>query len=285
MIEKALRFGPDGKLFGILTSPSIDQNNPDAPIVIILNAGIVHRMGPFRLHVDIARQLAGVGCSTLRIDLSGLGDSAPRTGLDEMENRAQLDLALAMDELTQLTGVQQFVLIGLCSGAFNAHQITVADERVKGAVFLDGIVFRTAGYYVRHHLRRLFRPRFWRNAWKRRVTYRVPGAALESAGQGLAEDEFFGKGLDRLVVRDELHALRDRGTRMLFIYTEGFDDICGRAQFAEMYGIQPDRQIQVEYYQKSTHTFRLTENRHHVCQRIADWFEQQFNSAQALSSH
>ena len=60
----------------------------------------------------------------------------------------------------------------------------------------------------------------------------------------------------------DLKKLLARGVRMLFLYTQGYDDICGRSQFKEMYGLQPDNgQLQVEYYPKSEHTFRLIDNR------------------------
>ena len=75
MREQICNFGANNGLFGILTSPDDDAKLADAPVAIILNAGIVHRVGPFRMHVDIARQLAAKGFSTLRMDLSGLGDS------------------------------------------------------------------------------------------------------------------------------------------------------------------------------------------------------------------
>ena len=58
----------------------------------------------------------------------------------------------------------------------------------------------------------------------------------------------------------------------------------GRSQFKEMYGLQPDDgQLQVEYYPKSEHTFRLIENRKAACNRIADWFVGRFAS-EALSN-
>ena len=80
MNQQVCNFGTDGHLFGILTTPDEEVRVEGAPIALILNAGIVHRIGPFRLNVDIARQLAELGFSTLRMDLSGLGDSGPRTG-------------------------------------------------------------------------------------------------------------------------------------------------------------------------------------------------------------
>ncbi len=274
--ETVCHFGPQGGLFGILTTPDESVQVKDAPIALVLNAGIVHRVGPFRLHVDLARQLARSGYSTLRLDLSGLGDSAQRTGKIDTPNRAELDVRDAMDYLEKEVGVGRFVIVGLCSGAFHAHQVSVKDDRIVGAVFMDGIVFRTLGFFLRHQVGRLLKPRFWRNAIKRRLS---GGGApdRQDAGQTLAEGEFFGEDLDKDSVVRDLESLMTRGVRMLFLYTDGYDDICGRSQFREMYGLQPDEgQLQVEYYPKSEHTFRLIENRQAACGRVTSWMAGQF---------
>ena len=276
MKETVCNFGPDGSLFGILTTPDDDVRVADAPIALILNAGIVHRVGPFRIHVDIARQLAAKGFSTLRLDLSGLGDSAARTGkISEIENRAVLDVSDAMNFLQKETGVDQFTLLGLCSGAYNAHRVAVKDERIVAAVFMDGIVFRTAGYYARRFTRFL-QFRFWRNAIKRRLFF-GGRTSVDQESNTFAESEFFDSGIDKDAVVNELNLLMQRDVQMLFLYTDGYDDIVGRSQFKEMYGLQPDDgQLQVEYYPKSEHTFRLIENRKAACTRIADWIVSRF---------
>jgi len=242
----------------------------------VINAGIVHRIGPFRLHVHMARQLADQGFTTLRMDLSGLGDSLVRPGkLRESDERAVLDVSDALDYLKETFGHDRFVILGLCSGAFNAHQVAVQDDRIVGAVFMDGIVFRTTGFYLRHYLLRFFKPRFWRNFIKRRLFKEA--AKDEAAGETLAESEFFSDDLDRDEVVQDLQGMLTRGMKLLFLYTDGYDDICGRSQFKEMYGLQPDEsQLQVEYYPKSEHTFRLIENRKAACGRIVNWFGSQF---------
>lgn len=285
MNETICKFGPNDGLFGILTTPDTDKRIAGAPTALILNAGIVHRVGPFRIHVDLARQLAAAGFSTLRLDLSGLGDSAPRTGKLELEDRAELDVCDAMDYLKQTTGQQQFVLLGLCSGAYNAHKVAVKDARIVGAVFLDGIVFRTPGFFFRHYVARFFRPRFWRNAVKRRWLDSRDAAAGDDEANSLAESEFFGGELSQDAVVRDLNNLMQRNVQMLFLYTDGYDDICGRSQFREMYGLQPDSgQLQVEYYPKSEHTFRLVENRRAACERIVDWFGCRFGVNQKTES-
>ena len=276
MNESVCNFGKNGGLFGILTTPDEDVKVEGAPVALILNAGIVHRVGPFRVHVDIARQLAKQGFSTLRLDLSGLGDSQPRTGKIEIEDRAVLDVTDAMDFLENETGASEFALLGLCSGAYNAHRVAVKDERIIGAVFMDGIVFRTLGFFFRSQLRYL-RPRFWRNAIKRR--WLQDPAQKNSEDRSLDESEFFGGDLSKDSIVRELKQLMHREVQMLFLYTDGYDDICGRSQFKEMYGLRPDNgQLQVEYYPKSEHTFRLIENRKAACDRISGWFVDRFGS-------
>jgi len=167
-------------------------------------------------------------------------------------------------------------VIGLCSGAFNAHQVAIADPRVVGTALFDGIVFRTFGFYLRHYSR-LVKPRFWRNAIKRRAI----GEPLngERAGESLGEGEFFEVESSRDEVAKEISGLVDRGVRMLFVYTEGYDDIASAGQFKEMFNIRPDDQVQVEYFGKAEHTFRLTQNRNAACSRLQEWYVSQFDRA------
>ena len=280
MQESVVQFGPNNGLIGFLTKPDESVRVADAPTAVILNAGIVHRIGPFRLHVDIARQLAAAGYSTLRIDLSGLGDSQPRTEKLRGENRAVLDVADAFDYLETNYDSDNFVLLGLCSGAFNAHQVCVRDSRVLGAVFIDGIVFPTRGYFWRHTVGRLFKPRFYRNAFKRRSNFKKQPWINEDAGEELAESEFFfADDLNRDAIAKDLKDLKNRNVSMLFLYTDGYDDVCGRKQFREMYAMDPDDQVQVEYYAKAEHTFRIVGNRNVASQRIVDWYRERYSTA------
>jgi hypothetical protein len=64
MQEQAFRFGRARHLVGIAGLPS--STAPDAVGVIVLNAGLVHRIGPFRLHVEMTRRLNARGYPTLR---------------------------------------------------------------------------------------------------------------------------------------------------------------------------------------------------------------------------
>ena len=136
MRESIFVSGNSRELIGIFTQPK-ESASKEQPIVVMLNAGLLHRVGPFRLHVSLCRKLADAGFSSLRVDLSGIGDSAVvRENLDELK-RAEEDVRYFLDSLTERFGVTRFLLLGLCSGADNAHYISVRDKRVVGIVLLD----------------------------------------------------------------------------------------------------------------------------------------------------
>lgn len=162
--EQALLLGPNNGLVGVITPPLAPPDGEAAPpFVVILNAGIIHRVGPNRLHVSLARALSAQGLPVLRVDLSGLGDSALRE-----DGLAPLDAALAdirdvLDTLQATRGVQRVLLMGLCSGADHSVIYAASDPRVVGVVLLDPSIPRTRGYYLTHYSRRLLRVRTWMN--------------------------------------------------------------------------------------------------------------------------
>ena len=272
MIEQVLRFGPNNSLLGILTQPSTGTIR-SAPVALLLNAGVVHRVGPFRLHVDVSRSLADQGYTSFRMDLSGLGDSEVRKELPDEEDRAMLDINDALDALEQELDVHEFVPMGLCSGAYNSHQVCVASDRLTGGVFLDGIAYETEGHNRRRMQRRMgFR--FLRNALKKRiVTDAIP---IEETTE-IDAAEFFTNEKDAHEVAAEIQSMLERRMQLLFIYTGGNKEISSADQFEEMFGLKPNgRELQVDYYKAFEHTFRLTQNRQVVVKRISEWFSERF---------
>src|SRR5689334_21003043 len=115
VIERARRFGDEQTLVGIVTEPPAGVLPRAA--VVLLNAGVVHRVGPNRMHVEIARGLAALGLVVVRVDLSGLGDSESRRDSTPFERAAVLETQGVMSALAAQYGVSRFVTAGLCSGA------------------------------------------------------------------------------------------------------------------------------------------------------------------------
>ena len=75
--EEAVVFGKVENLVGIVSEPTDGEANGNEPAFVLLNAGLVHRVGPNRFYVTLARELAKAGHVTLRFDYSGVGDSDP----------------------------------------------------------------------------------------------------------------------------------------------------------------------------------------------------------------
>jgi Serine aminopeptidase, S33 len=121
-LEEALcHFGADGHLFGVFTRPTSEA--AAKPAIVMLNAGSIHHVGPHRLYVGLARELALLGHPTLRLDHEGLGDSVLRAAGRENHPyppTAIEDLRAAMEFLAREHGCERFVVLGLCSGAHTA---------------------------------------------------------------------------------------------------------------------------------------------------------------------
>jgi len=270
MKERIFRFGENLSMVGILTEPTQDKLLPNSPIAIMLNAGIVHRVGPFRLHVELARSLAEAGIRSLRIDLSGLGDNPTRSSKSTLEEVALEDGLWAMDALEKQTGVGRFTVIGLCSGAYHAQRFACMDSRVVSAVFLDGIAFPTP-QHCKRLAKKLWNVRFWRNAVKRRWLKLMPIDSAQSAGAKLAETQFFGSNLTREESARQLKQLVSKGVRMLFVYTGGNPDFSSSLQFEEMFGVAANDSLQVEYYSNAEHTFPLVKSRQRLVGRMVEF--------------
>ncbi len=135
--ETALRFGQAHGLFGILCAPRIGAR-PDAPTVVMLNTGFGRHIGDGRMFVLLARRLAAMGVASLRMDLSGFGDSAAaeQTDLDPYLGNTSVDIASALDALQRMGHVNP-LLVGVCSGAYAAFHGALADQRIRGLILVN----------------------------------------------------------------------------------------------------------------------------------------------------
>jgi hypothetical protein len=225
MKEQAVTFGPSQGIVGVLTEPAAPVAST-RPHVLLLNAGFVHRVGPGRLSVEIARQVARAGFPALRFDFSGIGDSASRVPPLDPVSCGVADARAAMDHLGREHGARAFILLGLCSGARHAHHIAVADPRVTGGVMLDGYAYATARSSLMVAGERLSHPRALAAAVRRRLRRRfgdrsgVPPS--ESAPPPAPEDEgdaFFPGDPPREAMARDLRALVARRVPLLYIYS------------------------------------------------------------------
>jgi alpha-beta hydrolase superfamily lysophospholipase len=119
--EELHHFGPGERLFGVLTRPA---SGPSRRAVLMLNAGSIHHVGPHRLYVRLAREAAAFGCTSLRFDFEGLGDSILRSPGEENEPYPEWALANLEAAVTHVRalGCTEVILLGVCSGAQTAFQ-------------------------------------------------------------------------------------------------------------------------------------------------------------------
>lgn len=142
--ERAAIFGGSRRLFGIATMPPAGHAGTDLPAIVMLNAGSVHRMGTHRLYVSLARRWAALGFHVLRLDLSGIGDSPAAEQCAEnltYPRDSMGDVEAAMAFLTETTGIQRFILTGLCSGGDITFQIAFRSPNVAGAIMINPRTF------------------------------------------------------------------------------------------------------------------------------------------------
>ena len=86
MTEHVVQFGERRRLVGTLTEAS----GPRDGGFVLLNAGVISRVGPQRLNVTLARAIARIGFTAFRFDLSGLGASRAANGRLSYEAQALL---------------------------------------------------------------------------------------------------------------------------------------------------------------------------------------------------
>ena len=276
MTERVCCFGPDEGLAGVLTEPAKGGNN--APAVLWLNAGLLHSAGPFGWYVTLARRMSEQGIASLRFDISGVGDSPPRADGRSKLQSGVADVVAAMDFLAREHGNRRFVLVGLCSGAILAQQVASSDDRVVGAVLIDGWGFRTTGFWLRHYARRAAHWRPWLNGTKRLFRSLVPATNGSNSVPMPREDwrtivrEFYFDFPAPEAGREQLHIALRRGARLLWVFTGDAEYFNHRRQFREMLGrVSPGSAIEFAHLPAADHLFARREPRLELFRRIEHW--------------
>lgn len=274
MRERALRFGVQTPLVGVLTEPA-GAPDPSRPAVVFLNSGILHHVGACRLHVRLARRLAHSGFTSLRFDLSGLGDSEVRKDSLPFEKSAPVEVCEALDHLKKARGIERFILVGLCSGADMAFKAGLLDPRVIGLAQLDAYAYRTTGYYLRYYVPRVTSLRTWRNYIARKLRRPADGEGKSSQppGDDYVRAEYRRRFPPRAEVQAGLRALVGRGVELLFLFSGGQPDHYNhQGQYRRSFPqVDFQNRLQVEYMGEADHLFSALEHQRIVDGLIHDW--------------
>jgi hypothetical protein len=279
MRERVLRLGPEGRLVGIMTEPATRAR--ELPVFLMLNAGVVHRVGPNRVYVGVARRLAAMGFASCRFDVSGLGDSMTRRDGLPYEDARIADTREAMDHLQRALGGDRFVTLGLCSGADHAFRVALADDRVVGSVLLDGYTYPTARHDAerrRDRLGEIRRRLLDLAAWKRLVTGRHPIWGMIRARVLRRKDlrmQFMMDTPPRDEAESGIRRLVDRGAHLFFVYTSRQ---AAHHQSTVRAGepfppADPSGAVRVTCLPDSDHEFTLLTYRERLLDAVGDWAE------------
>jgi hypothetical protein len=285
LMEEPLQFGAGGRLIGILTLPSVSPRNAqELPVFVFLSAGLLHRVGPYRLHVHLARELAQMGLTSLRVDLAGSGDSPQRPGMTYPQSVAA-DFMEISGVLESRLGRLPLVLAGLCSGAHSAIRLTPEAPQIVGMVLLDPICFPDDGFRARAVIQKYTNPARY-IAWVKR---RFKNLIIPRGRRH--EDDYFSEALrpEDSLIRKELYvawgdptreqlrtafeSIRERGGRVLSVFTNSALEYYNQAgQLGRILDLEGYQQFCTElFWPQVQHTFPLYVHRRRLIEEIKTW--------------
>lgn len=274
MKEKIIQFGPENCMMGIVSEPR--QTISDRPIILILNSGLIHRIGPYRMGVELARQLAELGFLVIRFDLSKIGDSTSYDSTLGFKERTISEIRAAMDMMERRYSVNQFISIGLCTGAMNSHLITSNDDRVLAAVMLDGYVYPT----LRFHCNRLLQKS--RNVFSSgnllQKIGNLAGAKTISSGMSGLEGVDYWNLPPKSEISEDLLKMMVRKVELLFIYSGGMHYYFNyKNQLKDSFrSINFSGQVEIHYLKEMDHTYTLSSDRRQMLDVIVSWLKVKF---------
>lgn len=241
----------------------LHPGRPDATTAVVLfNAGAIHRVGPFRLHVALARALARQGFPVARVDQPGVGDAIGPAA------RPMASLAEGLlDHLQAVTGCRRFVVGGICSAADLGWKLALQDTRVAGLVLVDPVARRAHPAHRLGQLSMLWQrgPAGWADLLRRRLH---PGAApVQPADSELRDWPAPGQ------EGPQLERLVGRGVELFVLYTGGAADyMTHRWQFYGGFGrAARDPRVHFQHWRHCDHLFYRPDDRDRLVDALVAW--------------
>ena len=285
--ERALLLGRTHPLVGVVTDPPPQSKaETRSSAIILLNSGIVHRVGSGRLYVKIARRMAALGVVVVRFDHSGIGDSSARPDCLPFVESNVKEAQEVIDDLVSQFGIEQFVLGGICSGADTAFRMVCTDDRVVGAVMMNASFYDNSSewnmYVLNYSHNRKWARQYWKgslfrpNSWRRALTGRIQYRRLLTVLAGQLKYALrLRKGVGSLAkcMDADVRSLIEKRKRLLLIHSEedagiySLEVIFGRALQASM----ASGMLRREIIPQTDHTFTLLPSQERLIRIIEDW--------------
>jgi hypothetical protein len=283
LTETLKTFGPAGQLVGVLTTPSAPDADSGDLAIVIINAGIIHRTGPNRLHVRLARTIAAGGIPSFRFDLPGIGDSGTLGSTGSAFEESMTGIRAALDELSRMGVATRFALFGLCSGADLAFMTACVDPRVEGIILIDpNRIFGTWKSRLLRWGRTAARPVVWFRAMTgryrllRRLRDRMIGERAAAEPQDGVPVPSEAEARRRAA--EALQGLMDRRVQLLYIVTQHYRGAYAyKRQFHDAFPeVEMDGKITVEMLFTAHHTFPSEASRALLQRTIGGWLRSAF---------
>jgi len=284
--ERAVRFGPDDRLFGVVDSPA--DNRTVTQAIILLNTGVEYHVGPHRMYVPLARQWASEGYMVLRFDLGGIGDSrppgAPAANLAYPDHMLE-DLGHAVAWVRHAAPRSRVVVAGLCSGGWLAFRAARDGLAIDAVVSVNPPLYLRDGSagtqwvsqeleFERYH-RAMRDGSKWLKVLRGQASYRTFVHSARSALGRRAAVRFSGLWRNSFPdsLANDLCTIADRCIDCLFVFSEGDPGL-------EYFGVHapPARRrtrvrrfIREQVVQGAGHTFRPTSAQQKLRQLLTDF--------------
>ncbi|KWC40347.1 alpha/beta hydrolase [Burkholderia ubonensis] len=136
MTERVVAVGAD-RLVGVLCRPARASSRP---ALLITNTAANPRSADGRVGVRLARAMARVGVTTLRIDVNGIGDSGPHAPDEQsgvVYSSATIDDVAAAAAWLRERGHAEVVAVGICSGAYASLHAAVRSDALAGVIAIN----------------------------------------------------------------------------------------------------------------------------------------------------
>lgn len=269
--ERVLRLGEHRTLVAVASAPPTPRG---APAVLLVNAGVIHRIGPHRLHVRLARRLAQAGHPALRMDLSGIGDSGALPERLSFRASSVADIRTAIDHLAADNPTAAAIVFGICSGADNALAAAAADPRIVGLVLIDPPCYVSTRARLRSLRSRFRHPAAWM-ALPAKLMKRLRSRLSSPAGD--ADATSGGRQPPPLEdYRRQLNGLVARGVRILSIYSSAQGVRYNHAD--QLYEWFPELRGKIDslYYPDANHTFTEIAQQTALISAVTDWCQRRF---------
>lgn len=250
-----------GGVSGVVTPAA---NRSGKPAMVLFNAGFIHRTGPFRMHVELARRLAQRGFPVARLDQPGIGDAPQRSDPDDVRM-----MMSALDVLAKTLGVETFIVGGLCSAADFGWQIAQADRRVRGLFLLDPVARR--GFWFRVGQLQILASRglpALRALSKRLLAGSGTKIDVASRRDWPAPGE----------EREQLAQMLARGVAVFVVFSGGVPEyFTHEKQFAATFGAAAGHpKVRFSHWPHSDHMFMLKQDREQLLDKVCAWCDETF---------